>query len=101
VDGNQEIESELGEVSQLFAIERLGHQMADHQANTAKSTVRAAHSVELGQLQGVCIPEDHSNHAATPIDEQADASVQFMGELEKISSESGAHDAVGGHGPLS
>ncbi len=58
VDGGDEVEAQLGEVGQLLARERVGHQVGDDQADAAEAAERAADAGELRQAEAVRVAED-------------------------------------------
>jgi hypothetical protein len=53
-----QVEAQLGEVGELLAVEGLGHEVREDQPNAAQTSIRAAHAIELGQLEAVSVPED-------------------------------------------
>ena len=69
-------------------------------AHAPQAAIGPAHAIELGQLQAVGVAEDHPLDATATIDEQTDATVELVGQLEQVAGQRTRDHAVGRQAPL-
>ena len=77
MDGGHAVEPQLGEVRQLLAVEGIGEQVREDEADAAEAAGDAANAGELGQLHRGRRTDDDALHTAATIDKEPDASVEL------------------------
>ena len=95
VDRGDEIEAQLGEVGELLAGQRVGHEVRDDQTNAAQTAALTAYAREFREREAVGVAQDHALDPAAAIDEQAELAVEHLREVEQVAGEHGRDDVVG------